>query len=58
MRPIAADTGGEFDAPVAKLVQRSGAMVTAYESIDHVLLPLAMFTLLLAVLLRRRYLGE
>jgi hypothetical protein len=33
-------------------------MVTAYESIDWLLLPLAMFGLLVATLLRRRYLGE
>jgi uncharacterized membrane protein len=58
LRTIAVDTGGEFDAPVGKIVQRSGAMVTAYESIDWLLLPLAMFGLLIATLLRRRYLGE
>src|SRR5208282_1732531 len=31
LRAIAADTGGAFDAPVAKIVQRSGVMITTYE---------------------------
>ncbi len=57
LRTIAADTGGEFDAPIAKLVQRSGATITTYQSIDQLLLPLAMLTLLLAVFVHRRYLG-
>jgi hypothetical protein len=58
LRTIAADTGGEFDAPVSKMVQRSGAMITAYQSIDQLLLPLAMVTLLLAIFVQRRYLGD
>ncbi|MBV8771625.1 MAG: VWA domain-containing protein [Deltaproteobacteria bacterium] len=58
LRTIAANTGGEFGAPVSKIVQRSGATVTAYESIDELLLPLGMITLLGATLVRRRYLGE
>jgi hypothetical protein len=58
LRTIATDTGGEFNAPVGNIVQRSGAMITAYESIDRILLPLAIVGLLLTVLLRRRYLGE
>jgi Mg-chelatase subunit ChlD/uncharacterized membrane protein len=58
LRNIAADTGGEFDAPISKIVQRSGAMVTAYQSIDELLLPLAILMLLLAIFIQRRYLGE
>ncbi|HKV56383.1 MAG TPA: VWA domain-containing protein [Candidatus Binataceae bacterium] len=58
LRTIATDTGGEFDAPVAHIVHHSGATVTAYESIDRILLPLAILALLLEVLIRRRYLGE
>jgi uncharacterized membrane protein len=57
LRTIAADTGGEFDAPVANLVQRSGAVITAYESIDQLLVPLAIATLLMAIFVHRRYLG-
>jgi len=58
LRTIAADTGGEFDAPVSKIVQRSGAMITTYESVDRLLLPLAMLTLLIAVLVHRRFLAN
>jgi Ca-activated chloride channel family protein len=58
LRTIAANTGGEFDAPVSRIVRRSGATIIAYESIDQLLLPLSMVTLLMAVLVRRRYLGE
>jgi hypothetical protein len=57
LRTIAADTGGAYDATVEKIVQRSGAMITTYESIDQLLLPLAMLTLLLAIFVQRRYLG-
>jgi len=57
LRTIAADTGGEFDAPVSRIVQRSGVMITTYESLDRLLLPLAIVTLLLAVFVHRRYLG-
>jgi Mg-chelatase subunit ChlD/uncharacterized membrane protein len=58
LRTIAADTGGEFDAPVSKIVRRSGAMITTYESVDRLLLPLAILSLLIAVFIYRRYLGE
>jgi Mg-chelatase subunit ChlD/uncharacterized membrane protein len=58
LRTIAAGTGGEFDVPVSKIVQRSGAMITAYESVDRLLLPLAIVTLLLAVFVHRRFLGK
>ena len=56
LRTIAADTGGEFNAPVSKLVERSGAMITTYESLDWLLMPFAILTLLVAVFLQRRYL--
>jgi Mg-chelatase subunit ChlD/uncharacterized membrane protein len=56
LRTIATTTGGEFDAPVSRIVRRSGAMITAYQSINNLLLPLAMVTLLLAVFVQRRYL--
>jgi Ca-activated chloride channel homolog len=55
LRTIAADTGGEFNAPVSKIVQRSGATITTYESVDRLLLPLAILTLLLAVFVDRRF---
>jgi len=55
LRTIAADTGGEFDAPVSKIVRRSGAMITTYQSIDRLLLPAAILTLLLAILVQRRF---
>jgi Ca-activated chloride channel homolog len=58
LRTIAADTGGEFDAPVSKIVQRSGAMITTYQSVDRLLLPLAILALLLAVFVHRRYLAD
>jgi Mg-chelatase subunit ChlD/uncharacterized membrane protein len=58
LRTIAADTGGEFDAPISKVVRRSGATITAYESIDQLLLPLAMLALLLAIFFQRRFWGE
>ncbi len=58
LRTIAADTGGQFDAPVSRIVQRSGAMITTYESVDQLLLPLAIITLLLAVFVDRRFCAE
>jgi Ca-activated chloride channel homolog len=56
LRVIAADTGGEFDAAVSKIVQRSGATITAYQPIDQLLLLLAVLMLLLAIFFQRRYL--
>jgi Ca-activated chloride channel homolog len=58
LRTIAMDTGGEFAAPVSRIVQRSGAMITAYQSEDQLLLPLAMLTLLAAIFVQRRYSGD
>jgi Ca-activated chloride channel homolog len=58
LRMIAASTGGQFDAPISNIVQRSGAIITTYESIDQLLLPLSILTLLLAIFVRRRYSGE
>jgi Mg-chelatase subunit ChlD/uncharacterized membrane protein len=58
LRTVAVDTGGEFNAPISKIVQRSGAMVTAYHSIDQLLLPVAIVMLLLAIFVQRRHVGE
>jgi Mg-chelatase subunit ChlD/uncharacterized membrane protein len=58
LRTIAADTGGEFGAPVSKIVQRSGATIIAHESVDWLLLPVTIITLLLAILVQRRFLGD
>jgi len=58
LRTIAAETGGAFNAPAAEIVRHSGALITTYESIDWILLPLAILTLLLSVFLRRHLVGE
>jgi hypothetical protein len=55
LRAVAIDTGGEFNAPVSRIVQRSGAMVKTYESVDRLLLPLAIMALLLAIFVHRRF---
>jgi Ca-activated chloride channel family protein len=58
LKEIAAQTGGQFDAPVASMIHPAGATVTDYRSINQFLLPLAIFMLLGEVLVRRRMLGE
>lgn len=57
LRTIAANTGGEYDAPVSTIVQRSGAMIRAYQSVEHLLLPVTILTLLLAIFVQRRFWG-
>ena len=46
LREIAQQTGGDFDAPVSKIVHHAGAMITTYRLIDSTLMPLAIFLLL------------
>ncbi len=58
MREIAAQTGGQFSAPVAHMIQPAGAQVVDYRSIDSVLAPLAIFMLLAEVFVRRRLLAQ
>jgi Ca-activated chloride channel family protein len=58
LKTIAASTGGQFDAPVAEITRPSGTAIITYEPIDQILLPLTAATFLLAILIRRRYLGE
>ncbi|HJU09867.1 MAG TPA: VWA domain-containing protein, partial [Candidatus Binataceae bacterium] len=58
LRTIATETGGEFDAPISKIVQHSGATISTYQSLDYMLLPFAIVALLLAVFVQRRYLGQ
>lgn len=58
LRAIANDTGGAFDAPVAKLSHRAGATVVSYRSITPMLLPLAMLLMLGDVFVRRRLIGD
>jgi Mg-chelatase subunit ChlD/uncharacterized membrane protein len=55
LRTIAANTGGGYDAPVSTIVQRSGAMITAYQSVEQLLLPVTILTLLLAIFVHRRF---
>ena len=58
LREIAAQTGGQFDASVARITHPNGATVIDYRSIDSMLVPLAIFLLLAEVLVRRRLLGD
>jgi Ca-activated chloride channel homolog len=58
LKNIAAQTGGQFDATIERLVHAAGAPVVDYRSIDFVLAPLAIFMLLAEVFVRRRMLGE
>jgi Ca-activated chloride channel homolog len=58
LREIAAQTEGEFNAPVARMIHPAGTPVVDYRSIDSVLAPLAIFMLLAEVFVRRRILGE
>jgi von Willebrand factor type A domain-containing protein/putative glutamine amidotransferase len=56
LREIASQTGGEFDAPVSKMLQRSGATVQSYRSVESLLLPLAIIILIGEIYVRRRFL--
>jgi hypothetical protein len=58
LREIAAQTGGQFDAAVERIIHPAGALVVDYRSIDSVLAPLAIFMLLAEVFVRRRILAE
>ena len=58
LRQIAAQTGGQFDASIARMIHPAGAAVTDYRSIDSILAPLAIFLLLTEVFVRRRLLAE
>ncbi|HEX3409701.1 MAG TPA: VWA domain-containing protein [Candidatus Binataceae bacterium] len=58
LRRIAAQTGGQFDASVSRMLRPAGAAVTDYRSIDYLLAPLAIFMLLGDVFIRRRMLAE
>src|SRR5439155_4143767 len=46
LREIGRETGGDFDAPVSKILQRTGATVTTYHSVESLLLPLAIILML------------
>jgi Ca-activated chloride channel family protein len=58
LRQIAAQTGGQFDASIARMIHPAGAAVTDYRSIDSILAPLAIFLLLAEVFVRRRLLTD
>ena len=58
LRQIATQTGGQFDASIARMTHPAGAAVTDYRSIDSILAPLAIFLLLAEVFVRRRLLAE
>ena len=59
LRTIAASTHGEFDAPAAAIVRRSGgATVTTHSSAAPGLIPIAIVLVLAEVIVRRRLLGS
>jgi hypothetical protein len=58
LREIGRQTGGGSDAPISKILRRSGATVTTYRSIELLLLPLAIILMLCEVYIRRRFLGD
>ena len=58
LRQLAQVTGGEFDAPIRRILMPRGATVTTYRSLDPMLLPLAILLLLADVFVRRRLLAE
>jgi Ca-activated chloride channel family protein len=58
LREIAAQTGGQFNATVTRMIHPAGAAVVDYQSIDSILAPLTIFMLLAEVFIRRRLLGE
>ena len=58
LRQIAQSTGGAYDAPVDAILRHRGATVIIYRSLDPILLPLAILTLLSEVFIRRRFLGD
>jgi Ca-activated chloride channel homolog len=58
LKEIAAQTGGQFDPAIERLIRPAGASVIDYRSIDSILAPIAIFMLLAEVFVRRRMLGE
>jgi Mg-chelatase subunit ChlD len=58
LRQLAQVTGGEFDAPIRRILMPRGATVTTYRSLNSLLLPLAMLLLLADVFVRRRLFVE
>jgi hypothetical protein len=58
LRQLAHGTSGEFNAPVAQMLKRSGATVTSFRPVDPFLLPLVIVLVLGEVFVRRRYLGD
>ncbi len=58
LRRIAAETHGEFDAPPAAIVKRSGATVTTHAGAAPALIPIAIVLVLAEVIVRRRVLGS
>jgi Ca-activated chloride channel homolog len=58
LREIGRQTGGDFDAPVSKILQRTGATVTTYHSVEPLLLPLTIILVLSEIYVRRRFLGD
>jgi hypothetical protein len=58
LRQLAHGTGGEFNAPVAQMLKRSGATITSFRAVDPFLLPLVIVLVLGEVFVRRRYLGD
>ena len=58
LRALAENTGGLFDAPVAKDLRPAGATVQSYRGINGILLPIAIMLMLGEVLVRRRLLGD
>ncbi|HVC44684.1 MAG TPA: VWA domain-containing protein [Candidatus Binataceae bacterium] len=55
---IANDTGGAFDAPIARMLRRTGTAIVTYRSINSTLLPIVILLILGETLVRRRMLGD
>jgi hypothetical protein len=58
LKNLALATGGALDAPVAEILQPTGALVTVNRSAQPFLLPLAIMLFLGEVFVRRRFLGD
>jgi len=58
LKRIAAETGGGFAQPPAKILEHSGATVTIHTSTEPYLLPLAILLMLAEIFVRRRLLAD
>jgi hypothetical protein len=49
---------GKYDASLSEMLDHGSAKIRTWRSIDSILVPLAILTLLGDVFVRRRYLGD